>query len=117
MTTPRLLLVEDEFLIRMTLSEVLAEDGFEVVEAEDAEAALERLGEKPDFAMMLTDIQLPGRIDGRTLAHRARQACPDLPVIFMSGPSASRALGEPARHLCAQAVFALRPLGHGPAHP
>jgi DNA-binding response OmpR family regulator len=85
MTVPRLLLVEDEFLIRMTLSEALADDGFEVVEAEDGDSALAILKEQDGFALMLTDIQLPGRVDGRALAEQARATRPDLPVIFMSG--------------------------------
>jgi len=85
MAAPRLLLVEDEFLIRMTLSEVLADDGFEVVEAEDGHAALAHLESQDDFAAMLTDIQLPGGIDGRILAEKVRVRRPDLPVIFMSG--------------------------------
>ncbi len=90
MSPPRLLLVEDEFLIRLTLSEVLSEDGFEVVEAEDANAALARLGEEGGFDAMLTDIQLPGPVDGRALARHARATRPDLPIIFMSGrPEAS----------------------------
>ena len=86
MTAPhRLLLVEDEFLIRLTLSEVLADDGFEVVEAEDGDAALALLEQPDPIAMMLTDIQLPGSLDGTALAEKARGARPDLPVIFMSG--------------------------------
>ncbi|WP_428391778.1 response regulator [Lichenicoccus sp.] len=92
----RLLLVEDEFLIRMTLSEALAEDGFEVVEAEDADAALERLRHDPDgFALMLTDIQLPGRLDGVALARHARISRPDLPVIFMSGQPETKIAPNP----------------------
>ena len=85
MAAPRLLLVEDEFLIRLSLSEVLADDGYEVVEAEDGDTALARMDERDDFAMMLTDIQLPGRFDGRALAEKVRARRPGLPVIFMSG--------------------------------
>ncbi|MCQ8279748.1 response regulator [Acetobacteraceae bacterium KSS8] len=85
MAATRLLVVEDEFLIRMTLSEVLADDGYDVVEAGDAAEALEALKSPGEFAAMLTDIQLPGGMDGRTLAATARQARPQLPVIFMSG--------------------------------
>ena len=85
MAAPRLLLVEDEFLIRLTLSETLTEDGFEVVEAEDGDAALALLEKQDDIAMMLTDIQLPGRMNGTTLAETVRRTRPGLPVIFMSG--------------------------------
>ncbi len=84
MAGARLLIVEDEFLIRMTLSEVLSDDGYEVVEAADAQEALAALGEY-EIAVMLTDIQLPGAMDGRALAARARERSPSLPVIFMSG--------------------------------
>jgi CheY-like chemotaxis protein len=89
MAARRLLIVEDEFLIRMTLSEVLTDDGYEVVEAGDADEALAALEAAVEpgrgFAVMLTDIQLPGSLDGRALAARARQTRPTLPVIFMSG--------------------------------
>lgn len=85
MAARRLLIVEDEFLIRMTLAEVLADDGFEVLEAGDGDEALAALQREPDVAVMLTDIQLPGSLDGRELAARARETRPNLPVIFMSG--------------------------------
>lgn len=93
MAATRLLVVEDEFLIRMTLSEVLADDGYEVVEAGDATEALAALSAPGEFGAMLTDIQLPGGMDGHTLAATARQTRPSLPVIFMSGrpdPDAGR---------------------------
>ena len=85
MAARRLLIVEDEFLIRMTLSEVLTDDGYEVVEAGDADEALAALAREPELAVMLTDIQLPGSMDGRALAAKARETRPHLPVIFMSG--------------------------------
>lgn len=85
MTAARLLLVEDEFLIRMTLSEALADAGFEVLEAEDADQALEMLASDSTIRLLLTDIQLPGSCNGRVLVERARQTRPTLPVIFMSG--------------------------------
>ena len=85
LTAKRVLIVEDEFLIRLTLSEVLTDEGFEVLEAESGDEAAEILSASPDIAVLLTDIQLPGAIDGRTLARRARLARPDLPIIFMTG--------------------------------
>lgn len=95
MTAPRLLLVEDEFLIRLTLSEVLADDGFDVVEAEDGDAALALLEDQDDIAMMLTDIQLPGGFDGNALAKKVRLTRPSLPVIFMSGRNHDTASSNP----------------------
>ena len=95
MAARRLLIVEDEFLIRMTLSEVLADDGYEVVEAGDADEALAALAREPELAVMLTDIQLPGSMDGRALAAKVRETRPGLPVIFMSGRPDPSAGGNP----------------------
>ena len=81
----RLLLVEDEFLIRLTLSEALLDAGYEVVEAADADEALSAVETAPPIRLLLTDVQLPGPIDGHTLAARLREQWPDLPVIFMTG--------------------------------
>ncbi len=95
MAMARLLLVEDEFLIRLTLSEILTDDGFEVVEAADGDAALALLEQQDDIAMMLTDIQLPGSLDGAALAEKVRLTRPGLPVIFMSGRSQTRISRNP----------------------
>jgi DNA-binding response OmpR family regulator len=85
MSGPRILIVEDEFLIRLTLAEALTEDGFDVVEAETADEALGLLRQEPALALLLTDIQLPGSIDGLELARLARAELPRLPVIYMTG--------------------------------
>lgn len=81
----RVLVVEDEFLIRMTLVEALGDEGFECVEAESADAALPILQADPAIKLLLTDIKLPGLLDGRALARRAREQLPDLPIVFMTG--------------------------------
>ena len=80
----RLLLVEDDPLLRMTLAEVLGEAGFAVLEAEDAESALGLLAAHGDLALLLTDINLPGA-DGFALARAARRLRPGLPVVYASG--------------------------------
>ena len=97
MTAARLLLVEDEFLIRMTLSEALADAGFEVLEAEDADQALELLASDRTIRLLLTAIQLPGACAGQVLVERARQTRPALPVIFMSGRLGATTAGRDGR--------------------
>ena len=82
---PRVLVVEDEFLIRMTLVEALEDDGFECVEVDSADAALPILQNDPSIKLLLTDIKLPGTLDGRALAERARAQLPTLPIVFMTG--------------------------------
>jgi CheY-like chemotaxis protein len=80
----RILIVEDEFLIRLTLAEALRDEGYEVLEAESGEAALAAL-EQGEVMVLLTDLQLGGGMNGRMLAETARARSPDLPVIYMSG--------------------------------
>ena len=93
----RLLLVEDDPLLRVTLAEVLDEAGFAVLEAEDAESALGLLAAHGDLALLLTDINLPGA-DGFALARAARRLRPGLPVVYASGrltePDPRRALPD-----------------------
>ncbi len=81
----RILVVEDEFLIRLTLTEALGDEGFEVLEAETGDAALPMLQSGSGIRLLLTDIQLPGSLNGFALVGRARQVLPDLPVIYMTG--------------------------------
>ncbi len=81
----KVLVVEDEFLVRLTLVEALSDEGFQVLEAETGDAALPILQDFREISLLLTDIQLPGTINGRTLALKARETLPDLPIIFMTG--------------------------------
>ncbi len=85
MPPPKILILEDEFLIRFTLTEALTEDGFTVAQASTGPEALEALAADPGIALLLTDVQLPGGLDGMEVAQRARERLPDLPVIFMTG--------------------------------
>jgi CheY-like chemotaxis protein len=83
-TIRTLLLVEDDPLVRSSLAEALADAGFQVLEAPDAEAALDMVAARDDLAVMLTDINLPGA-DGFALARAARRLRPRLPVVYASG--------------------------------
>lgn len=83
--TPVLLVVEDDFLVRLTMADALTDGGFEVIEAGDAREALSRICERNDISAMLTDINLPGGEDGFALARAVRVIRPDLPVVYASG--------------------------------
>jgi len=80
----RLLLVEDEFLISEMVAEDLSEQGFTVCAVSNASDALSHLASAP-VDILFTDIKLPGGMDGITLARRARDMKPDLPVVYASG--------------------------------
>ncbi len=80
----RLLLVEDEFLISEMVAEDLSEQGFVVCAAANASDALSHLASAA-VDILFTDVNLPGGMDGMTLARRAREIKPDLPVVYASG--------------------------------
>ncbi len=84
-TKRRVLLVEDEFLVRLTLAEALADEGLDVVEANRGAAALPLLEADDQIVLLLTDIQLPGKLNGLELVRLARRLRPDLPAVYMTG--------------------------------
>jgi CheY-like chemotaxis protein len=88
----RVLLVEDEFLICDMLVEALAGHGFEVKAVTNAKDALRHLTCGSPCDILLTDINLPGGMDGTTLARLARELRPKLPVVYASG--SYRRLGD-----------------------
>lgn len=82
---PVVLLVEDEFLVRQTLVDILREAEFWVVEAQDADEAFELLRSRADVAAVLTDVNMPGSMNGFEFAHLIRQGWPKLGVLVISG--------------------------------
>lgn len=97
MSGHKLLVVEDDFLIRLTLVEALQDEGFEVIEAASTDEASALLGSGSRIDMLITDIQLPGSMDGCALAAAARNHRPELPVIYMSGRPDTACALDPAR--------------------
>jgi two-component system cell cycle sensor histidine kinase/response regulator CckA len=81
----RILLVEDDPLVRSMARRSLSEAGFEVLEAANGQEALELIASDTlHLDAVLTDLAMP-EIGGRQLAQRLRENRPDLPVVFMSG--------------------------------
>ena len=88
MATTRVLLVEDETLIRLVTADMLRDEGFEVVEAENGDAARGLLDGPKRFDVLFTDVRMPGALDGVDLALHARLRYPALPVLVVSGYAA-----------------------------
>jgi DNA-binding response OmpR family regulator len=84
------LLVEDEHLVREMLAEDLSDTGLEVTKAPSAEAALSAAGQadRPP-AVLVTDINLGGGMDGIALAEEARRRWPGVGVVVMTGKPAN----------------------------
>jgi DNA-binding NtrC family response regulator len=104
------LVVEDEMLLRMRAVDMVEDAGFTPIEAVDADAILES---RSDIAMLFTDIQMPGSMDGLKLAHAVHDRWPPIKIILVSGklqlanieiPADSRFFGKPfeARDMIAE---------------
>jgi len=81
----RILLVEDEPRLLSMMSEVLEDVGYSVIEANSGQDAINAMEEGIAFDLLLTDVVMPGAIDGFELAKRVRARYPDMPVIYTSG--------------------------------
>jgi two-component system, response regulator PdtaR len=71
-----ILVVEDEALIRIWAAGLLEENGFSVLEANDADAALKVLESRPDVKLLFTDVQMPGSLNGMELAREVHARWP-----------------------------------------
>ncbi|WP_325356658.1 response regulator [Acidisoma sp.] len=91
-----ILLVEDEWLIRTIMAEELVEAGFSVTSVETGDEAMELLTQDPGFDVLVTDIHMPGKTDGISLARTVRQRYPEVPIIYTTGrPDALDRAGLP----------------------
>lgn len=79
------LVVDDEPLLRMVLADLLEDAGFSVREAADAAEALDILKADSSFRIVVTDIQMPGSMDGLRLAQYIHDAYPPIALIICSG--------------------------------
>ena len=80
-----ILVVEDEFLIRIVICDELRVAGYRVIEAASADEALAMLQSGVEVDLIFSDVRTPGAINGLELLAEVRKASPDLPVIIASG--------------------------------
>jgi CheY-like chemotaxis protein len=101
---PIVLVVEDDMMLRMRAVGMVEDAGYVPVEAVDADEAFAILQARSDIALLFTDIQMPGGMDGLQLAHAAHERWPLLKIILVSGqlrlsgiqiPRDSRFFGKP----------------------
>src|SRR3954462_11299368 len=85
---PVILVVEDELLVRMLQVDILREAGFRVAEAQDADEAFEMLRRRVDVRVVLTDVDMPGSLNGFEFARLVKQGWPELGVLVISGKTA-----------------------------
>jgi CheY-like chemotaxis protein len=87
--TTVILIVEDEAIIRIATAALLEEAGYTVLEARDADVAVQILESRNDIRAVFTDIRMPGSLDGQGLAHVIRHRWPPIHLLVTSGLNAS----------------------------
>ena len=94
MARERVLVVEDQELVRMILAEVLNDEGFHAVEASTGDEAAALIDGPAEFHAVVTDIHMPGERDGIAVGRHARRRHPAIPVIYCTGrPDALNGVG------------------------
>ncbi|WP_161993712.1 response regulator [Muricoccus nepalensis] len=88
------LVVDDEAVVRMLVGEVLRDLGYGVVEAKDGAQAIRALEAMPRIDLMVTDVGLPGGMNGRQLADAMRERRPGMKVLFITGYAENAAVGN-----------------------
>lgn len=88
------LVIDDEPTIRMLIAEVLSESGFAVIEAPDGPAGLRVLESNARIDLLITDVGLPGGMNGRQVADAARVHRPNLKVLFITGYAENAVIGR-----------------------
>ncbi len=90
----KVLVVDDESSMRMVMADVLTELGYEVIEAHDGSSALRVLDSGIALELLVTDVGLPGGMNGRQVADAAKVRRPDLKVLFVTGYAENAAIGN-----------------------
>lgn len=99
------LVVEDEPLILMETADLIQDAGYAVLEAHNAEQALALIRQRSAIVLMVTDVNMPGRMKGFELARMVQAAYPQIAIIVCSGQ-----LSPAAGDLPAKATFLRKPL-------
>lgn len=79
-----IMVVEDEVLIRLHLAEELREANYTVIEAASGDEAITLLSSVDDIGMVLTDVRMPGNVDGMALAQWTRKVFPSIKIVLIS---------------------------------
>ena len=95
-STPIVLVVEDEMVLRMRAVDIVQDAGFVPIEAVSADEAIQILESRDDISLLFTDIQMPGSIDGLKLAHATHTRWPHIKIILVSGQIAVTDADKPS---------------------
>jgi len=117
---PVILTAEDEFLVSENLRHLLAHAGHEVISTADADEAIEVLESRSDIRVVITDVNMPGSMDGLKLAAAIRGRWPPIQIIITTGagrpsndlmPAGSQFVGKP--HVSQEVLTAVQRAASG----
>ena len=89
-----ILIVDDEPTVRMLLKDVLSELGYSVLDAADSVEGLETLRSDAQIDLLITDVGLPGGMNGRQMADAGREIRPNLKTLFITGYAENAVIGS-----------------------
>ena len=92
----KVLVVEDEMVLRMRAVDIVEDAGFTAIEAVSADQALSILESRSDISLLFSDIQMPGTMDGLKLAHAVHDRWPTIKIILVSGQIKTSEIDKPA---------------------
>jgi CheY-like chemotaxis protein len=107
------LVVEDDEILRMCAANVIADAGFTPIEAANADEAIAILESRSDIALLFTDIQMPGSMDGLGLTRTVQERWPAIKIILVSGRAELSELDRPANSRFFQKPFTTRQIIQG----
>lgn len=81
----KVLVVEDEPIIRLGIVSSIEDAGYAVIEAANADEAISRLTASDGVSVVVTDVDMPGSMDGIRLAHYIRRRWPPIQLLVISG--------------------------------
>ena len=89
-----ILVIDDEASLRVVMADILVDIGYEVLEAQDGPSALKILEAGVQLNLLITDVGLPGGMNGRQIADAARSLYPNLNILFVTGYAENAAIGS-----------------------
>ncbi|NIE79069.1 response regulator [Asaia sp. As-1742] len=102
---PTVLVVEDQVLLRLYVSEMIEQAGYTVIAAEDADEALVVLRKNPQIRAVFSDFEMPSTMTGLELGHHLSRTRPDVAFVLTSGRKAPGSFALPPRSLFVSKPF------------
>jgi len=102
---PTVLVVEDQALLRLYVSEMISDAGYTVLSVENADAALSVIKSNPDIRLVFSDFEMPSVMNGLDLGYHLFKTRPDVAFVLTSGAKMDKGFALPPRGLFVSKPF------------